>query len=116
MSGGGKKDERTDEAQQNLPAPLAKREGFYRGVLDSLAEGVIITNSESRIVYANRAMEDVTGFSRDELLNRISYELLSPKQNWAKMRRRLNERLSGKTENYEHELVRKDGTVTWVSV
>ena len=32
------------------------------------------------------------------------------------MRRRLRERLSGSAEDYEHELIRKDGTTTWIRV
>src|SRR5262249_18220504 len=89
---------------------------FYRTVLDSLAEGIIITDAGSRIIYANRRMEEISGYSVDELTGRISYELLSPRQNWAKMRRRLRQRLSGTEEGYEHELVTKDGSIRWVAV
>ena len=102
--------------RRQLATMIGQREEFYRSVLDSLAEGVVITDTESRIVYANHAMEALSGYSQDELLGRISYELLSPKKNWPKMRRRLSERLSGKTENYEHELVRKDGKESWIRV
>jgi formate hydrogenlyase transcriptional activator len=105
---------RRDQAQ--LATLIERRDEFYRGVLDSLAEGVIITDSASRIIFANRAIEEVTGFRKEELLGQVSYKILAPKQNWAVMQRRLRERLLGKVENYEHELVRKDGTLTWISV
>lgn len=100
----------------SLAKRLTEREEFYRAVLDSLAEGVIITDSESKILYANHTMEQLTGYSRDELIGGISYQILAPKKNWAIMQRRLRERLSGKTENYEHELVRKDGSISWIRV
>ena len=95
---------------------LGQREEFYRSILDSLAEGLVITDADSRIVYANRAMEALSGYSREELLGRVSYAMLSPRKNWACMRRRLRERLAGKTESYEHELLRKDGKETWIRV
>ena len=110
--------ERTHHAagQGDLVAILGQREEFYRTILDSLGEGVLITNSESRILYANRAMEELTGCSRAEMAGQLSYELLAPRSRWPQMRRRLRERLSGKTENYENELLRKDGTTVWISV
>jgi PAS domain S-box-containing protein len=100
----------------DLAAAFGKREEFYRTILDSLAEGLIITDHESRIVYANSRAEEITGYNRQELLGRISYEVLSPRKNWDKMRRRLRERLAGNEEGYEHELIRKDGTTIWIRV
>ncbi len=102
--------------QKALSGALSQREEFYRNVLDSLAEGVLITNEESRIIYANEQITSMTGYSREELIGRISYELLSPPENWPTMQRRLQERLSGNTEYYEHELVRKDGSSHRISV
>ncbi|MDB6031865.1 MAG: sigma54 specific transcriptional regulator with sensor, Fis family [Verrucomicrobiales bacterium] len=99
-----------------LAKRLSEREEFYRAVLDSLAEGLIITDSESRILYANKNMEEVTGYTRDELIGSTSYQILAPKKNWPIMQRRLRERLSGKTESYEHELLRKDLSISWIRV
>jgi len=100
----------------DLAAVYSEREEFYRSILDSLAEGVIITDSQSRILYANARMRELSGYAQDELLGRVSYEVLSPRKNWEKMRRRLRERLSGSEEDYEHELVRRDGATTWIRV
>jgi formate hydrogenlyase transcriptional activator len=100
----------------DLAAIYGEREEFHRTILDSLAEGVIITDAESRILYANARMKSISGYTPDELLGRISYEVLSPRKNWDRMRRRLQERLSGSEEDYEHELIRKDGATTWIRV
>lgn len=98
-------------------APMAGRgEEFYRSVLDSLSEGVIITDAESRVLFANRVMECLTGWRPDQLVGRLSYEVLSPPEQWPAMRQRLQERLSGQQEDYENELIRKDGTRHWVLV
>ncbi len=108
------------EAHQADAADLVtiygEREDFHRSILESLAEGVIITDSDSRILYANSRVTAMSGYAPDELIGRISYEVLSPPRNWDRMRRRLQERLSGSEEDYEHELVRKDGTTTWIRV
>src|SRR5947208_2019146 len=95
---------------------LQEREEFYRSFVESLGEGVIITDRESRILYANSRIECLTGYPRSELIGGISYELLTPKEEWPAMKRRLKERLAGKEESYEYEHVRKDGERHWVSV
>src|SRR2546421_5489562 len=101
---------------QDLSRRLHEREDFYRSFVESLGEGVIITDRESRILYANSRIECLTGYPIPELIGAISYELLTPKQEWAAMKRRLKERLAGKEESYEYEHVRKDGERHWVSV
>src|SRR6266487_4602260 len=101
---------------QDLSRRLQEREEFYRSVLESLGEGVLITDRENKILYANSRVECLTGYSRAELLGAVSHELLTPKTEWPAMRRRLKERLAGKEEEYELEHVRKDGERHWVSV
>jgi formate hydrogenlyase transcriptional activator len=102
--------------RKGLEYALTEREEFYRSVLESLAEGVLITNHESRIIYANSKLADLTGYSKDELLGRVSYKLLAPQELWPAMEQRLKERLEGKTEVYENEMVRRDGGRHWVLV
>src|SRR5688572_31719428 len=103
-------------SQQGLGRILEQREELYRTVLESLAEGLLITNAESRIIYANGQLEAITGYSRNELLGMVSYELLLSPENWPAMRKRLEERLAGKSDTYEHEITRKDGSRQWIQV
>ena len=101
---------------QDLSRLLQEREEFYRSVLESLGEGVLITDRENKILYANSRVECLTGYSRAELLGAVSHELLTPKSEWPAMRHRLKERLSGKEDEYELEHVRKDGENTYTYV
>ena len=101
---------------QDMSRRLQEREEFYRSILESLGEGIIITDRESRILYANSCIERLTGRTRTDLIGAVSYELLSPPNEWPAMRRRLKERLTGKEETYELEQIRKDGERHWVSV
>src|SRR5213594_575517 len=100
----------------DLSRRLQEREEFYRSVLESLGEGILITDRDNRILYANSRVECLTGYSRAELLGAVSHELLTPKTEWTAMRRRLKERLAGREETYEQEHVRKDGQRHWVRV
>ncbi|MGN6556096.1 MAG: PAS domain-containing protein, partial [Verrucomicrobiota bacterium] len=71
-----------------------EREEFFRTVLESLGEGLLITDEQSRIIYANTQLSELTGYSKDELIGRTSFELLLPREEWPTQRRRLGERLS----------------------
>lgn len=100
----------------DLESHLAGREHFYRCVLESLGEGVLITDGDGRILFANSRAEKITGFSRAEMLGSISHELFTPSENWPAARRRLSDRMAGKEESYEHQHIRKDGSHHWVAV
>jgi PAS domain S-box-containing protein len=99
-----------------LAAIYEEREEFYRTILDNLTEGVIITDGEDRILYVNSRMKEISGYSPDELIGRIGYEVLTPQKHWDRMRARLQERLLGSDENYDIELIRKDGKTSWIRV
>ena len=99
-----------------LAAIYEEREEFYRAILDNLDEGVIITDGDDRILYVNARMKDISGYSPDELIGRIGYEVLAPPKHWDRMRERLRERFSGSDENYDIELIRKDNKPSWIRV
>lgn len=44
-------------------------------ILDSLAEGIIVHDSNKRIIFFNRAAEEATGYSRKEVLHRDCHEV-----------------------------------------
>ncbi len=50
---------------------------FYRSVLESLAEGVMITDPQWRILYANRVMHQITGYTPDELAGLTPHHLFA---------------------------------------
>ncbi len=105
-----------DTSAARLPAMYREREEFYRTVLDSLEEGVIITDGDDRILYVNARLKDISGYAPEELIGRIGYEVLAPRKDWDRMRERLTERFSGSGEHYDIELLRKDGRTTWIEV
>jgi formate hydrogenlyase transcriptional activator len=94
--------------------PAMERETFYRTVLDSLAEGVFITDADRRIFYANRAIEDVTGYPPEEVLGRHAFELLLPENHPQNVRCEATNPLGGNPHCAEVELKRKDGRLNWV--
>lgn len=95
---------------------LEEREKFYHEILDNLADGVIVTDQEDRILFANSHMLAISGYRRDELIGHIGYELLLSRPQSNLIRERLKKRRVGAEEHFELELVRKDGMASWVRV
>jgi len=105
------------QTTEGLSAALrAEPEAFYRTVLESLSEAVILIDADHRIFYANRLAVDITGYALEELLGQIGYELLLPEGRPPRPDCSSTHPLLGKTECFEVEIKRKDGQLHWVHV
>ncbi|NNF98331.1 MAG: PAS domain S-box protein [Desulfobacteraceae bacterium] len=54
--------------RKRAEAALRRSEEKYRSILDSIEEGYFEIDSNSRHTFVNKAMTDITGYSREELL------------------------------------------------
>jgi diguanylate cyclase (GGDEF)-like protein/PAS domain S-box-containing protein len=92
---------------------LAESERRFRTVVESVDHGLLITDREDRILYANARAEAITGYPAAELVGRVGVEVLVPEEQRAAFHVRMANRLRGETERYELALVRRDGTQIW---
>lgn len=91
--------------QQALQASQQK----HRFVVQNLSEGILLTNLEGRITFANKRIEELTGYSNDELIGNIAYELLvSPDQSDI-VKKNIQERKEGESNDYIVEHIHKSG-------
>lgn len=64
--------------RQGLEDRLYERESMFRFGANSLIEGIVVTDLDDVITYANRAMESITGYKRNEILGAVGYKLFRP--------------------------------------
>lgn len=57
----------------SLNTLLAEKKNLER-ILDNLAEGIIAHDTDRRILYFNRAAEDITGYRREDVLGRDCHQ------------------------------------------
>jgi two-component system, cell cycle sensor histidine kinase and response regulator CckA len=95
---------------------LRSSEERFRTVVESLGEGILITDLDDRILYTNSRNCEITGYTRDELIGRVGYDLLLAPEEREPLRQRNAERAEGTAGRYAMQQVRPDGTRYWVEV
>ncbi|HET7607371.1 MAG TPA: PAS domain S-box protein [Gammaproteobacteria bacterium] len=106
-----------EEAQRIAREELQGSEATFRSFFDSVAVGVALVRVGGRYLNVNDRYCEITGYSREELLNMSPYELDHPEER-AEDRRRVHEALANPSGIYcaEKRYVRKDGSIRWVLV
>jgi diguanylate cyclase (GGDEF)-like protein/PAS domain S-box-containing protein len=95
---------------------LRESEIRFRTVVEALGEGLLITDADDRILYANPRVEEIFGYRPEELVGRIGYEVLLPADEIEVFRERIGRRLDGSSERYELRVRRKDGSLAWTEI
>src|SRR6266481_2582747 len=95
------------------PQVFTESESFYRAALESLSEGVMILGADCRIIYANKLVYEITGYSPEELLGQTPHLLRadSEKDDCAADKAPADE-----PRCFEFEMKRKDGRLHWMYV
>jgi len=89
---------------------LEEREGLFRAITETTAVAVWMHRGK-RIIYANPAAEEISGYSLEELTSMDVWEIVQPEER-AKVRAHGERRLGGEIppERYPMRIRRKDGT------
>ncbi|MEW6510545.1 MAG: PAS domain S-box protein [Bacteroidota bacterium] len=88
---------------------LIEGENQYRGLLEQITDGVIVTDMEDVITYVNGRMTALTGHTPDEMLGKLASTLLIPDESRRDLYIRNERRRKGISERYVASLMRKDG-------
>ncbi|HEV2393130.1 MAG TPA: sigma 54-interacting transcriptional regulator [Verrucomicrobiae bacterium] len=95
------------------PEIASGTEAFYRTALESLSEGVMILDADCRIIYANRLVSDITGYSPEELLGQTPCLLRAdPEPGDCEA----SKTLTDEPRCFELEMKHKDGRLHWINV
>jgi PAS domain S-box-containing protein len=107
---------RQTEDSDIISAALEQSETRFREVVESLSEGLIITDLHDNVIYINQRMCELSGWSFEEMKNRPGYTFLLPKERWHEIQTRNTDRGQGVAERYDLEMIRKDGKKFWAEV
>ncbi|MCK4595613.1 PAS domain S-box protein, partial [candidate division WOR-3 bacterium] len=92
-----------------LYAELKTSEKRYRTLVEAAREGIILVDADENITFVTRAMGDILGYSKDELMG-LNLSALTTSEEFSKCRKGTEERKKDKSGKYETILYSKKGT------
>lgn len=96
-------------ASLELEKQLSDSEKKFRKLVASLREGVASIDYNGKVVYCNPSYCEILGYSEEELVGSVVVEMIIPLDRRAGFVERLKHRKSGIQEDYQTEVIRKDG-------
>ncbi len=94
---------------------LKQSEQQYRTLVENLAEGIVITDADDKIIVANPAAEQAFGVESGKLVGRYVREFLS-EESQVTVDNENAARRAGNIGRYEVEIMRPNGTKRWQSI
>lgn len=102
--------------QRRAQAALGASEARYGDLFERARDGIYVADLEGNLTSVNPAMEEITGFSRAELLGLTVFDVTAP-DNQAHARGVLEQRLAGAPDDrFEVQLITKDGRRVFAEV
>ncbi|HET7273930.1 MAG TPA: PAS domain S-box protein [Longimicrobiaceae bacterium] len=93
---------------------ILEMDSRFACLAESIAQGLVITDTDLKILFANARMTELTGYGKDELLGQHVPTLLL--RDPAAESKHMPDRLAGRSSTYEAEHVLKDGSTAWFEV
>ncbi|MEM4456711.1 MAG: PAS domain S-box protein [Archaeoglobaceae archaeon] len=97
-----------------LEREICEREEFFEKILDSSISGYLILE-DGKIIYANRAAEKITGYSKEELMDK-SVTILLEERFHERLKEAESRILNGETFTGVTRALRKDGKIRYAEV
>ena len=101
--------------KSQLKKRLKESEEKYRTLVETVQEGIVITDPDENHIFVNRAFAHVLGYSKEELLG-LNLSQISDKEDFAKFRKESNKRQRGESSKYEAKLYSKAGEPRYFSI
>jgi PAS domain S-box-containing protein len=104
------------EKQQALEA-LQESEEKYRSFVEEAPIGMLTTDTTWKLTYANKKMEEISGYNRSEWYNKTLLPMIHPEDQPLIMEK-VRQRISGQgsSEPYEIRMFHASGKTMWVKI
>jgi len=89
-------------------AELRRLKEFSEGIIEGMAEALLMEDDQGIITFANPAAEELLGYTVEELVG-CSWQQLVPQDEIQRVQTKLTQRPLGVSERYETRLLHKDG-------
>ncbi|MCY7347337.1 MAG: PAS domain S-box protein [Pyrinomonadaceae bacterium] len=102
--------------RQRANAALRESENNFRTLLESMHEGLVRVSNNEVIEFVNDRFCEMTGFTREELLGKTTFEMLFDEEGGKTLVEANRQRQAGISGEYELSLRKKSGETFWALV
>jgi len=101
----------------NLLSDLKRSEEYFRNTIENAPIGMAIISPEGYFIHANRTMQDILGYSDQELRQKTILEI-THQEDVAMTRDAMNQLIKGnlRISHQEKRYLQKDGNIIWAMV
>jgi len=101
--------------RKHIEETLRHSEEQYRTLVETMSEGVVVSNKEMTIAYVNDQFCRISGYEKEELIGKtVAYYF--DEGNQIIIREQFLKRMHGESGVYEVELTRKDGSKLFAAI
>jgi PAS domain S-box-containing protein len=92
---------------------LIKAQGFLENIFNASADGLLVSSRKGKIIMTNKALEEMLGYSEDELIGRSAHEFTPHGKKHQKQGKEFIATLLkvGSVTNFNRTWLRKDGSL-----
>lgn len=103
--------------KSNAEKALQESEYKYRTVIQSLNEGIILTDLDDSILHINSRTAEIMGCSMDDLLGKKAFDvILMGEESFQDYKQRIDRRLRGISERYQIKISRAGSQEQWLEI
>ena len=103
--------EKSEDARKQAEEALRESEEELRLMVESMAEGIMVSDLGGNIVYVNQAVVRMHGYDdKQELIGRSAFELVAKKDHTRAMSNLKRILKEGQVRNVEYTFLRRDGS------
>lgn len=101
--------------RQNIENKLRDSEKKYRNIVDSIIQGLWVTDKEGNTTYINDQLSKMLGYDHDEIINHPFFDFVDDKLRH-KAHQFFERRKQGIKDRYDFCFRKKDKTILWATV
>ena len=89
---------------------------LFKRLMESINQGVLIVDLDEKIIFVNSEFCEMSGYDLEEVVGEYAPKILLGVEWSDKMNAKLEDRKQRKSETYQIEIIRKDGTPRWMNI
>jgi len=89
---------------------LKDSEEKYRTLMENLNDVIMMVDNDDRVLYVNKKFTEKLGYTPDEIVGKIGYQVLVDKENHESIKNANQKRRKKETSHYEIQFIAKNGS------